>query len=203
MNNQWYIFPIVKQVMGKMVLLLRTLYIVIAATAIVEVLFLSTQAISPALACGVFSDFVLSLSLLILSLIFYWCHQVLLAGQGLLLSRMACTMVLIISFVNLVCNLFTMFTHAALLVRQAEAPFIIWGTLFFIITLNIGNMAAAGNKWKMLAMVILFLQLAVLITQGPELLLYNVLFKALLALTSYLPLTRLADIIPRITSMPE
>ena len=205
MNDQWYIYPIVRQFITGLSRFLCSLIVVSALMALTEFLLMaaSESYLLPALFCGNLSDILFALILIGMTIIAAWSHQVLLAGRGLLLTRILCHTAIILSIAYFICRLYTTFTGTALLIRQAEAPYIIWGILLLTAILNLGNMSAAPITSRVLLFALLISTLAVIMCEGPELWIFGIAAKILLLFISLPVFKRLATTAVAVIAMPE
>ncbi len=203
MPEQWYIFPLIRQFIGKLASICALLSIATVIGAIAEVLLLSVGLFSAALFCGMTSDVFLTVLLVGSSLLAQWSHNVLLADRGLFITRYFTLFNVVFALILLTCEIYTVTTHQLLLVKQGELPFFITIILITGVLLNMHRMAAAPLKWRIMLPAYPLILLAVLITQAPQTLLYCTAAKALLAATGYPLLKRLSILAPKVVTMPE
>lgn len=203
MNEEWYIYPVVRKLISKLANSCRILAIICAVAAIAEIVLLIAGAIPPALICGTASEICFFLMYVGITILLRWSHYVLLAGQGMSVTRFFTLVGVIMGVIMLVCELYTVIMHEPLLIRQHEAPLLIWIILFSTVTINYNRAATAPHRWRLLPIGFSLALLAVLITPGPNLLLWNAAAKVLLAVTAAPMLRKLSAIAPLIVSMPD
>ncbi len=203
MNEEWYIYPAVRNLIGKLASSCRILAIICAIAAIAEIVLFIIGAFPPALICGAASEMIFFLMYVGITILLRWGHHVLLAGQGLPVTRFLTLVGVIMGFIMLVCELYSLFTHEPLLIRQHEAPLLIWIIVFSTVTINYNRAATAPHRWRLLPIGFSLALLAVLVTPGPDLLLWNAAAKVLLAVTAAPMLRKLSVIAPQIVSMPD
>lgn len=203
MNEEWYIYPAVRNLIGKLATSCRILAIICAVAAIAEIVLLIAGAIPPALICGTASEIFFLLMYVGITILLRWSHYVLLAGQGMSVTRFFTLVGVIMGVIMLVCELYTLIMHEPLLIRQHEAPLLIWIIIFSTVTINYNRAATAPHRWRLLPIGFSLALLAVLITPAPDLLLWNAAAKVLLAVTAAPMLRKLSVIAPLIVSMPD
>ncbi len=203
MNEEWYIYPAVRNLIGKLATSCRILAIICAVTAIAEIVLLIAGAIPPALICGTASEIFFFLMYVSITILLRWSHYVLLAGQGMSVTRFFTLVGVIMGVIMLVCELYTLIMHEPLLIRQHEAPLLIWIIIFSTVTINYNRAATAPHRWRLLPIGFSLALLAVLITPAPDLLLWNAAAKVLLAVTAAPMLRKLSVSAPLIVSMPD
>lgn len=203
MNEEWYIYPAVRKLISKLAILCRVLAISCAVLAVAEIVLLIAGAIPPALFCGAASQIFFFLMFTGLTILLRWCHYVLLAGQGMPVTRFLTLVGVIMGVIMLVCELYTLIMHEPLLIRQHEAPLLIWIIFFSTVTINYNRAATAPHRWRLLPIGFALALLAVLVTPGPDMLLWNTAAKVLLAVTAAPMLKKLSVMAPLLVSMPE
>ncbi len=203
MNEEWYIYPVVRHLIGKLAASCRVLAIICAVAAIAEIVLLLAGAFPPAIICGMASQLFFFVMYVGIAILLRWSHYVLLAGQGMLVTRFLTLVGVIMGLIMLVCEIYSLFTHELLLIRQHEAPLLIWIIIFSTVTINYNRAATAPHRWRLLPIGFSLALLAVLVTPGPDMLLWNTAAKVLLAVTAAPMLRKLSAIAPLIVSMPE
>lgn len=203
MNEEWYIYPVVRKLISKLATLCRVLAIACAVLAVAEIVLLIAGAIPPALISGTASQIFFFLMFTGCTILLRWSHYVLLAGQGMSVTRFLTLVGVIMGVIMLVCELYTLITHEPLLIRQHEAPLLTWIIIFSTVTINYNRAATAPHRWRLLPIGFSLALFAVLITVGPDLLLWNAAAKVVMAVTAAPMLRKLSVIAPLIVSMPE
>ncbi len=203
MNEDWYIFPLVKQIVSKLSVLCGNLTIACAVVAVAELLFYFIGSIEAGIFCGLTSGFLFTLVLCLTTLLTFWCHHVLMAARGSSFTRWMCLAACIMCGIMLTCEVYSILYHEPLLIRQQESPFIIWAMLLFVLIINFNNMVALSLSKRWLLILFLLLILSILLTATPELLMVNTAAKVLIIFIAY-PLSRqLSRLAPQIVAMPE
>ncbi len=203
MTEDWYIYPLVKQIVSKLSTLCSNLVIACAVAAVAEMLLYVIGAIEPGIFCGIISGFLFTLVLCITTLLAFWSHHVLLAGRGASVTRWLSLAACIMCGIMLTCDVYSLLFHEPLLARQQESPFIIWAMLIFAFCINFNNMVALSLKKRCLLLLFLLLILIIPLTAGPELLLINLGAKVLLIFTACPSFRALSHLAPQIVAMPE
>lgn len=203
MSENWYIFPLVKQIVSKLSALCGNLIIACAVAAVAELLFYFIGSIEAGIFCGLISGVLFTLVICLTTLLTFWCHHVLLAARGSSITRWMSLAACIMCGIMLTCEVYSMLFHEPLLIRQQESPFIIWAMLLFILIINFNNMVALSLPKRCLLILFLLLILSVLLTAIPELLIVNMVAKVLIVFTAYPIFRKLSSIAPQIVAMPE
>ena len=203
MSEDWYIYPLVKQLVSKLSTLCGNLVIACAVAAVAELLLYVVGAIEPGIFCGIISGLLFTLVLCITTLLAFWSHHVLLAARGSSITRWLCLAACIMCGIMLTCDVYSLLFHEPLLARQQESPFIIWAMLIFAFCINFNNMVALPLKKRCLLLLFLLLLLIIPLTAGPELLLINMAAKVLLIFAAYPSFRALSRLAPQVVAMPE
>ena len=203
MSEDWYIFPLVKQIVSKLSTLCGNLVIACAVAAVAELLFYFIGSIEAGIFCGLTSGFLFTLVLCLITLLAFWCHHVLLAARGVSITRWLCLAACIMCGIMLTCEVYSLLFHEPLLVRQQESPIIIWTMLLFALLINFSNMAALSLLKRCQLLLFQLLILAIILTTVPELLLFNIVAKLLLIITAFPFFRKLSRLAPQIIAMPE
>lgn len=204
MNNQWPIFPLVRQVVRQLALVAAYAAIASAGLSLLGVVLLEAMSLLPVAVGSLFiADSLLYLHLALLPFIMLWCHEVLPAGRGFTLTRYLLFLAAFNGVLLLVCESYLAVTGGLLLARQAEIPAFIWVVVLCSFLFNLGNLSAAPAKWKWLYGLYLFLLLPALLIAGTPLLLPGAVCKILVAAAGSPLLQALARLAPRIVSLPE
>ncbi|MBQ8480665.1 MAG: hypothetical protein IJ503_09825 [Akkermansia sp.] len=203
MNEDWYIYPLVKQIVSKLSTLCANLIIACAVSAVAELLLYIVGAVEAGIFCGLISGFLFTLELCICTLLAFWCHHVLLAGRGASITRWLCLAACIMCGIMLTCEVYSILFHEPLLIRQQESPFIIWAMLIFAFLINFNNMAALALTKRYQLLLFLLLILFIPLTAIPELLLINMAVKVLMIFVGGSAFRKLSNLAPQIVAMPE
>ena len=203
MSEDWYIYPLVKQLVSKLSTICGNLIIACAVAAVAELLLYVAGAIEPGIFCGIISGLLFTLVLCITTLLAFWSHHVLLAARGSSVTRWLCLAACIMCGIMLTCEVYTILFHEPLLVRQQESPFIVWGMLLFAFCINFNNMAVLSLKKRFQLLLFLLIILIIPLTAGPELLLINMAAKVLFIFAACPVFRTLSRLAPQIVAMPE
>lgn len=208
MNDQWLIFPIVRNIIARMARLAADTAVAVPglmAIAMLLMLLLPDSAAMLPGTCYLAAELCFYLHMALLFITVLWCHEVLLAERGSALTRYLLILGSLFGVIQLVCQLYTLLTSELLLPRQGELSLILWVLLFSSIVINIGNMAAAPAKWKAGIFATLFLLLIIVITTDcyGAIMLLNFLAKILYAIPGCWLLRKLSRVAPHIISLPE
>lgn len=211
MLDIWYIFPLVRQLVGRLsiigaILLIAACFVQVALFAILfsgfpgEVWWVGCLASVGRL--------VGSLALFLVCLLGIWTHEVLLAHRGTSVSRFVGWFTGFLGAVMCVCSVFTSLSGGqALLARQDELPMWIYALLLSNILFNLPNMAAAPVVWRLLLVVYPLLglagYLASTINVGAWVSIAGVLMLNLSLIVGGALLLRLSRFAPLVVSMPE
>ena len=200
---EYHILPVVKQSAGHLATALRWVLAACALLTVAELVLLPLHQVLAGILCGIASSFLLQLGLCLLVVLAAWCHAVLLADQGSVITRWMLRVGAILAPLAPICWVYTLFSGELLLYRQAELPLILAVLLLFAALVNIPRMAAA--RWHLQARVaaLPLLLLLVQLCDVPGLLLSCAALKLLAAWLAFSPLRQLASLAPRIISMPE
>lgn len=197
------ILPVIKHTIGRLSGLARTGLILCALLSIAELLFLSFDYIATGVLSGALSCLLLNLELPALSLLVLWCHDVLLPERGYSFTRFLCYLAVIFSSVCPVCFLYTALTGHQLLMNQALLPFIVCLLLELVHLTNLSNMGAATRLLKIKLVLYPVLTMFIFVFDQPGGLIFAGIGKLLLLLLLAQPLRQLANIAPRVISMPK
>ncbi len=203
MSEDWYIYPLVKQLVSKLSTICGNLIIACAVAAVAEVLFYFIGSIEAGIFCGLSSGLLFTLVLCLTTLLIFWSHHVLLAARGSSVTRWMCLAACIMCGIMLTCEVYSILYHEPLLIRQQESPFIIWAMLLFAFCINFNNMAAVSLKKRFLLLLFLLLILIIPLTAGPELLHINIVAKVLLIFAACPLFRALSRLVPQVVAMPE
>lgn len=200
---EYHLLPVIRAAVSRLSTGARYSLAGCAALALAELLLLLLRLPLPGILCGMGSTFMLSVSLALLTIAAMWGHTVLLAGQGVFITRWLLRVCAILAPVAPVSWLVLIITGAPLLYRQAEIPFMLAGLLLAAATVNIPRMAAAPWQLQLRIVLVPVLLLVVLVCDLPGMLLPCIAAKILVWWVAAKPLRLLAWAAPRIISMPE
>lgn len=201
-NEDFLILPGVKGCAGKLAAAARIGLMICVLLSVAEISFFPTEHTAVGVACGVLSSFILNLELTALSLLALWCHEVLLLERGYGFTRFMGYLAVFLSVLCPVCTLYTTFTGNLLLLNQALLPFIVCVLLLLIHLINRPNMEAASLLLRIRLGAFPILTMLIFIFDQPGILVIAIVGKVLLLLLLAQPLRQLADIAPRVISMP-
>ena len=203
LNDDFLILPGVKNTVGKLSALARTWLVFCAVFGVAEILCFSHDYPTVGIICGILSSFLLNLELSVLSILIIWCHEVLLLKRGYGFTRFFSYLSTLFATVYPVCSTYTIFTGKPLLLNYGLLPFISCILILFIHLINLPNMEAASRRLKIRLGVFPVFLLLIFLFDQPGLLLLSVIGKLALILLLAQPLRQLANIAPRVISMPE
>lgn len=202
-QSDYYILPVVKRTAGVVADILRYSLLTCAVLALAEPVLLVLRLPMPGILSGMVSSFLLQWSIAVLAVLALWCHPVLLAGQGVMITRWLVPVSALLAPLVPVCWVYSLATGELLLYRQAELPIILGIVLVVTALINIPKMAAA--PWQLQVRVVA-VPLLLLVAYGcdmPGIIVYSLVCKLLAAWLAFRPLKMLASLAPRIISMPE
>ncbi len=203
MPEEWLIFPRTRRLVSELAKICG-LCLLISAAGIGGILLFAAGADNLGAGLWQIADLCLPLHLLLLSLLMLWCHDVLLSGRGLGISRFLLAFCALQAGLYVVCSFYTLLpTNELLLPLQELLPCIVWAILAVCTLLNLGNMAALPTKWKCLLFAYFLLLLPVLLTRNTELFLIAELAKIPCAACGFFLFRALSRLAPRIISLPS
>ena len=200
---EYHILPAVRSSAGGLATALRWVLAACAVLAVAELVLLPMRLVLPGIVCGMVSTFLLLLGICMLAVLASWCHTVLLAGQGVVITRWLLRMGALLAPLAPACWAYTLFSGSLLLYRQAELPLILAVLLLSAALVNIPRMAAAPWQLQLRIAALPLLLLVVQVCDVPGMLWICTAFKLLTAWVAAAPLRQLAHLAPRIISMPE
>lgn len=196
------ILPAVKRTVGVLARIALIGLIMSAILSVAEILLLAIGFLRIGIICGVTGSLILAIETLILCLLTAWCHRVLLFQRGYSLTGCLALTTIIICLAWPVCLVYSLLTGKLLLNNQGLLPILICFLLQLIHLFNLTNMAAASLCLKIRLGMAPFLLLWIYVCDQPGLILMACIGKLLLWVLLAAPLRQLADIAPRIISMP-
>lgn len=147
------------------------------------------------LICGAGGEFLLALLLPCLYLLALWCHQVLVAGRGTVVTRWLLLVLLFFAFLHPVCEGWLLLSGKPLLVNQFLLPAVLDTVLLCVVAVNWFRVAALPLRYR-------FLLLFFLLSLEGSYILPGSFFVLLLSCFSFVPLRLLARYAPLIVSLP-
>lgn len=196
------ILPAVKGTIGALARIALIGLMLNAVLSVAEILLISSGALRSGIICGMAGSLLLALEAFVLSLLVAWCHRVLLFQRGYFLTGCLAGGVIILCLAWPVCQVYSLLTGKLLLVSQGLLPTLICPTLLLIHFFNLPNMAAASLWLKIRLGIFPLLLLLIYLCDQPLFILMACIGKLLLWVLLAGPLRQLADIAPRVISMP-
>lgn len=196
------ILPAVKRTVGVLARIALIGLIMSAILSVAEILLLAIGFLRIGIICGVAGSLLLSIEAVFLSILAAWCHRVLLFQRGYFLTICLAGTGIILCLAWPVCLVYSLLTGKLLLNNQGLLPILICFLLQLIHLFNLTNMAAASLWLKIRLGMAPFLLLWIYVCDQPGLILMACIGKLLLWVLLAAPLRQLADIAPRIISMP-
>lgn len=145
--------------------------------------------------CGAGREFLLALLMPCLYLLVLWCHQVLLAGRGMAVTRWLLLFLLFFAFLHAVCMGWLLARGKPLLANQMLLPAVLYTVLPCVVVVNWFRMAALPLRYRLCLIFFLLALLGSYILAGSFLVL-------LLPCFSFVLMRRLAAYAPLIVSLP-
>lgn len=204
MNENTLILPGVRRAVSLLAAACRYTLITGAALSIAELLLLLLAGfLVPGLVCGFLSRLSVPIAVALLGLVIPWCHTVLLAERGWVLTRYLSLCTAVFALLYPLSDLWLFITGSPLIANHGLLPVVCCALWLVFSLLNLGHMAAARWHLQLRIVLIPILILIIIITDLPELLIICSVFKLLLLLAAGGPLRMLADAAPRIISLPD
>ena len=200
---EYHLLPPVKRGIAWLATLLRYSLGLCAALALAELALMPLRLPLAGIACGMLSSALLPWCIALLAVLAAWCQPVLLAGQGIWLSRWLLRLAALFAPLIPICQVWSHLTGEVLLYRQGELPLILGISVLCAALFNIFHMAAAPCGLKVRIIALPALLLLACCSDVPGLLVFCTVFKILAIWAAAAPLSQLAAIAPRIISMPE
>lgn len=203
MKDDFYIYPAVKKAASYIASACGWILIICCVLSVLEIALAMGGLLGAAIAFGAVSQLLFFVQLSMLGLLTLWCHTVLLGDRGTAISHFLC--LLSIPFILLlpITQVYALVTHESLITNQEIYPFIICLILLLTALLNIPKMAAAPLLLKLRIVFFPFFLLGIAVTDFPGLLPIALAFKLGAAALAAGPLFQLANLAPRLVSMPE
>lgn len=147
------------------------------------------------LICEAGCEFLSALLLPCLYLLALWCHQVLVAGRGNVVTRLLLLFLLFFAFLHPVCTGWLFLSGTPLLVNQFLLPAVLYTVLLCVFVVNWFRIEALPLKFRLLLLLFIVSLLGCYILPGSVLVL-------LLPCFSFVLLRRLASLAPLVASLP-
>lgn len=196
-----YIYPFVRRLVSHLSKVTRTIIISSAAAALLELLMVMCGEVSIALFFGSLSTILFILQLTLSTWLIAWCSKVLIQGELLSTAILSMTATVISLFMP-VCEIYSTITHELLLIKQAEIPFYVWGITAILLINCCGTLRTLPARWWLLICGYWALQIIILLTDSPQILLVCFTMKILLTFTAIPLLRKLSDLGLRVVAMP-
>ena len=200
---EYHLLPPVRRGIAWLATLLRYSLGLCAALALAELALMPLRLPLAGIACGMLSSALLPWCIALLAVLAAWCQPVLLAGQGIWLSRWLLRLAALFAPLIPICQVWSHLTGQVLLYRQGELPLILGVFLLCAAVFNIFHMAAAPRALKIRVIALPPLLLLAYCCDMPGLVVLGTVCKLLAMWIAAAPLRQLADITPHIISMPE
>lgn len=202
-NEDFLILPAVRNAVGASARIALIGLMLSAVLGVAEILLLSSGILRVGIICGMTGSIILALEAGILSLLAAWCHRVLLFQRGYFLTACLAGTVIILSLAWPTCLIYSLLTGKLLLINQGVLPILIYPTLLLMHLFNLPNMAAASPGLKVRLGIFPLLLLLIYLFDQSGGLLFASIGKLMLWVLLAGPLRQLADLAPRVISMPE
>ncbi len=200
---EYHLLPPVKRGIAALATITRYSLVACAGFSLAELALMPLRLPLAGIICGVISSTLLVCCIALLTVLAAWCQPVLLAKQGIWLSRWLLRIGALFAPVVPICWGWSLITGQVLLYRQGELPLILGAFLIYAAAFNFFHMAAASRGLKVQIIALPILLLLAYCCDMPGLLVFGSIFKLLAMWAAAYPLRQLASIAPRIISMPE
>lgn len=199
---EYHLLPLVKRAVAVLAHVCRYSLVGCAVLAVAELALMLLRLPLAGILCGMVSSLLLPWSLAVLVVLAAWCVPVLLAGQGVWLSRWMLRLGALLALLVPLCWGYSMVAGKLLLYRQSELPLILGVLLLGAALVNIPRMAAASRRLQVRVVALPLLLLAAYCLDVPGALVICTVAKLLAAWVAAAPLRLLASVAPRVISMP-
>lgn len=199
---EYHLLPLVKRTVAVLAHACRCLLVGCAGFAVAELVLMPLRLPVVGILCGMVSSFMLPLGMAVLAVLAAWCQPVLLAGQGVWLSRWLLRLGALLALLVPVCWGYSLVAGKVLMYRQVELPLILGVLVLVSALVNIPRMAAAPWQLQVRVVALPLLLLVAYCLDVPGALVVCTVAKLLAAWVAAAPLRRLASIAPRVISMP-
>lgn len=203
MRTEILIFPVVKGLVARLASCALGCGLASAVAALAELTLAPLGFIPAALFAGQASSLLFVLFLSGLSLLAPWCHEVLLARRGRVLTRFLMAMGGVMGLLLLAGVVYSLLVGMPLFLRQGELPLMISLVLTVCLLVNMPLMAAAPLRLRVRLACFSLVLLATAVTETPLLVALNDLCRILAVLLGFSPLLTLRQVAPRIVSLPD
>lgn len=200
---EYHLLPPVKRGVARLAALTRYSLVACAVFALGELVLLPLRFPLAGIVSGMISSTLLAWCIALLTVLAAWCQPVLLANQGIWLSRWLLRIGALFAPLIPICWGYSLVCGQNLLYRQGELPLILAACMLCAAVFNIFHMAAAPAGLKVRLILLPILLLLTCCCDMPGLLIYSCVFKLLATWAAGTPLRQLASIAPRIISMPD
>lgn len=200
---EYHLLPPVKRGVAVLANLTRYSLVACAGFALAELVLLPLRFPLAGIVSGIISATLLPWSIALLAVLAAWCQPVLMAKQGIWLSRWLLRLGALLAPLVPLCWGYSQVSGKLLLYRQAELPLILGAFMLGAAVFNFFHMAAAPRALKIRIIALPLVLLLAYCCDMPGLLVFGAIFKLLATWLATAPLRQLASIAPRIISMPE
>ena len=200
---EYHLLPPVKRSVAVLADLTRYSLAACAGFALAELSLIPLRFPLAGIVSGIISSTLLAWCIALLAVLAAWCQPVLLAKQGIWLSRWLLRFGALLAPLVPICWIYSLACGPYLLYRQAELPLILGVFMLSAAVFNIFHMAAAPRALRIRVIALPLLLLLAYCCDMPGLLVFGTIFKLLAIWAAAAPLRQLASIAPRIISMPE
>lgn len=200
---EYHLLPPVKRGVAVLANLTRYSLVACAGLALAELALILLRFPLAGIVSGIISSTLLACCIALLAVLAAWCQPVLMAKQGIWLSRWMLRIAALFAPLVPICWGYALVCGRNLLYRQAELPLILATCMLCSAVFNIFHMAAASRGLRTKLILLPILLLLAYCCDMPGLLVFGTVFKLLATWAAATPLRQLASIAPRIISMPE
>ena len=200
---EYHLLPPVKKGVAVLADLTRYSLVACSSLALAELVLMPLRLTLAGIICGMASSALLPWCIALLVVLAAWGQPVLLAGQGIWLTRWLLRIGALFAPLIPICWLWSFITGHALLYRQGELPLILGVFLLCAAVFNIFHMAAAPRALKIRVIALPPLLLLAYCCDMPGLVVLGTVCKLLAMWAAAAPLRILASTAPRIISMPD
>ena len=200
---EYHLLPPVTKGVAVLANLTRYSLVACAGFSLAELALMPLRFPLAGIVSGLISSTLLPWCIALLAVLAAWCQPVLMAKQGIWLSRWLLRLGALFAPLVPICWGYSLVCGLPLLYRQAELPLILGVFMLSAAVFNIFHMAAAPRALKIRVIVLPLLLLLAYCCDMPGLLVFGTIFKLLAIWAAAAPLRQLASIAPRIISMPE
>lgn len=200
-RDEWLILPMVRQAVSKLAACAAWLSIIMAVTALIELLLLVSG-----VPLGVVFGFISHLCgvLLLVSgvLLLPWCLVVLTAHRGGQITRTLALFAALFAVLHALCEALLWVGGISLLPQQGVLPLLLVFVSVCVIFLNWGNLEAASPVLRVRLMGGFLFYLFALISDTPDVFMLGAVFKIACCWAVFRPLRCLSDMAVRVIGLP-